>query len=142
MRKLTYFAVFEPIKEGFSVYFPDFAGCISFGKTYEEAQREAVDALSLHIYGMEKDEEKIPMPSKIPVVDPDTARGYILSPVSIFPDMIKNELDNKKVKTNVTIPSWLKDLAEKEGVNFSRVLETALIEYLYVDQKPKFKSKK
>lgn len=45
-------------------------------KTVEEAISEAVDALSLHIYGMGKDGDKIPMPSKVPVVDPDTASGY------------------------------------------------------------------
>lgn len=135
MRRLTYFAVFEPTKNGFSVYFPDFPGCISFGRTFEEAQKEAVDALSLHVYGMEKDGDILPLPCKIPSVDPDTARGYILSSVIIFPDMTKNELENKKVKTNVTIPSWLKDLAEMEGVNFSRLLETALIEYLHVEKK-------
>lgn len=135
MRRLTYFAIIEPSKSGYSVYFPDFLGCISYGITYEEAQKGAADALSLHVYGMEKDGERLPLQGKVPFIYPEAAKGYILSPISIFPDMTKNEIDNKKVKTNVTIPSWLKDLAEMEGVNFSRLLETALIEYLHVEKK-------
>lgn len=47
-----------------------------------------------------------------------------------FPDVVRNEMDNKRVKTNVTIPAWLKEIAEERGVNYSRLLETALIEYL------------
>ncbi len=75
MRKLTYFAIFEPTEAGYSVYFPDLPGCISFGKNFEEAQKEAADALRLHLYGMEKDGEEIPLPSKEPQIGPDTAAG-------------------------------------------------------------------
>ncbi len=132
MRNLTYLAIFEPSKDGFGVYFPDLPGCISFGKTFEDAQREAIDALALHIYGMEKDGEKVPKPSKSPAVAPETTPGYFVAPVTVFPDMVKNELDNKKVKTNVTLPTWLKDAAEQKGVNYSRILETALIDYLNI----------
>lgn len=133
MRKLTYLAVFEPSKDGFGVYFPDLPGCISFGETFEDAQKQAADALALHIYGMEKDGENLPKPSKSPVVEPETADGYFVAPVTVFPDMIKKELDNKKVKTNVTLPTWLKEAAEQHGVNYSRILETALIDYLNIN---------
>ena len=54
MRKLTYFAVFEPSPEGYGVYFPDLPGCVSLGRDFEQAQRNAGEALGLHIYGMEK----------------------------------------------------------------------------------------
>lgn len=132
MRKLIYLAVFEPSKDGFGVYFPDLPGCISFGKTFEDAQKQAADALALHLYGMEKDGEKLPKPSKDPVVEPETADGYFVAPVTVFPDMVRNELDNKKVKTNVTLPTWLKEAAEQQGVNYSRILESALIDYLNI----------
>lgn len=136
MRKVTYPAVFEPCGEGYSVYFPDLPGCISYGESYEEAQREAEDALGLHLYGMEKDGETIPAPSKKPQVDPETAPGYLLSLVSVYPDMVANELDNRRVKTNVTLPAWLKEAAEKEGVNYSKVLEAALTDYIRSRGKP------
>ncbi len=130
MRKLTYLAIFEPSTSGYSVYFPDLPGCISFGSTFEDAQKEAADALGLHLYGMEKDGEALPAPSKTPCVDADTTSGYLVSPVVVFPDMVKNELDNKRVKTNVTLPTWLKETAELNHVNYSKVLESALIDYL------------
>ncbi len=136
MRKLTYFAVFEPVETGYSVYFPDLPGCVSCGEDFEEAQRQAADALGLHLYGMEKDGDEIPAPSKAPQVDPETAAGYILSPVSVFPDIIRNELDNRAVKTNLTIPAWLKEMAEAQGVNYSKVFQAALMDYLGVNQAP------
>jgi post-segregation antitoxin (ccd killing protein) len=34
------------------------------------------------------------------------------------------------VKTNITVPAWLKEMAEKEGVNYSKLFQAALIDYL------------
>lgn len=130
MRKLTYLAVFEPSGAGYSVYFPDFPGCVSYGETFDIAQKEAADALALHIYGMDKDGDEIPKPSLKPQIDPETSDGYIIAAISTFPDLVKRELDNKKAATNVTLPVWLKELAEQNKVNYSRILETALIDYL------------
>ena len=130
MRKLTYLAVFEPCENGYSVYFPDLPGCISYGETFDEAQKEAADALGLHIYGMEKDGEQIPQPSKMPNIDPETVPGYLVSPISVYPDLVANELDNKRVKTNVTLPAWLKEAAEEQHVNYSKILEAALVDYI------------
>ena len=130
MRKVSYPAVFEPSGDEYSVYFPDLPGCISYGASYEEAQREAEDALELHLYGMEKDGKTIPAPSKRPKIDPETAPGYLLSLVTVYPDMVANELDNRRVKTNVTLPAWLKEAAENEGVNYSKLLEAALTDYI------------
>jgi predicted RNase H-like HicB family nuclease len=129
MRKLTYYAIFEPTQEGYGVYFPDLPGCISFGKDFGQAQRNATEALGLHIYGMERDGDEIPEPSKKPHIDPETAGGYIMVPISVFPKL-RNESDNRAVKTSVTMPAWLKELAEAQGVDFSKVLLAALMEYL------------
>ena len=134
MRKLTYLAVFEPTSNGYSVYFPDLPGCVSFGETIETAQKAASEALGLHIYGMEQDYEALPEATTAPAIDPATTAGYILSPVTVYPDVVKNELDNRRVKTNVTIPAWLKEIAEKEDVNYSRLLEIALVDYLGIQR--------
>jgi predicted RNase H-like HicB family nuclease len=130
MRKLTYLAIFEPTGTGYSVYFPDLPGCVSYGEDFEEAKMHATEALELHIYGMEKDGDEIPASSKSPKVDSETAAGYFVSPVTIFPDIVKNELDNRAVKTNLTIPAWLKEMAETQGVNYSKVFQAALMDYL------------
>lgn len=128
MRKLTYLAVLEPSSDGYGVFFPDLPGCFSFGSTLAEAQANAREALELHIYGLEKDNDPIPEPSQDLSAE-DTA-GNIVCAVSIFPDIVRNEMDNRRVKTNTTIPAWLKELAEKQGVNFSKLLENSLKDYL------------
>ena len=50
--------------------------------------------------------------------------------VDIDFDEYKRKYDNRKVKKNCTIPSWLNEKAEAAGINFSRVLQEALIEKL------------
>ncbi len=128
MRKITYLAVLEPSDDGYGVFFPDLPGCISFGKDIEEAGINAKEALELHVYGMEVDKDKLPEPSRD--LSGEDVSGCIVTTITIFPDLVKNEMDNRRVKTNVTIPSWLKDMAEANNINYSRVLETALMDCL------------
>lgn len=128
MRKLTYLAVLEPSDDGYGVFFPDLQGCFSFGTTIFEAQSNAKEALELHIYGMEKDNDPVPPPTDN--LSPEDTAGAIVCAVSIFPDIVRHEMDNRRVKTNITIPAWLKETAEKQGVNFSKLLENSLMDYL------------
>lgn len=127
MKKLTYLAVFEPTGNGaFSVYFPQFPGCITCGENYEAAYKNATVALGMHLYSMYKDGDQISKANFDIEVDPDTQPGYLLTPISIYPKLIKNELDNKAVKTNITLPQWLKDWAVSENINLSQTLQTVL----------------
>jgi predicted RNase H-like HicB family nuclease len=61
-------------KSDFGVSFPDFPGVVTAGKTMQEAQRMAAEALSLHIEGMNEDGEQIPEPSTIDDIANDPAR--------------------------------------------------------------------
>ena len=129
LKQVTYQGVFEPTTgNGFSVYFPDLPGCTSHGETLSEAQKNAQDALGLHLYGMEQDGDQIPAPSDTPEVDPDTASGYLVCPVTVFPSLVRDELDNRRVKTNVTIPAWVRELALEKGLNCSKLLEAAILD--------------
>ena len=129
LKQVTYQGVFEPTdRSGFSVYFPDLPGCTSYGETLAEAQRNAKDALGLHIYGMEQDCDPIPEPSAVLKVDPETADGFLVCPVTIFPSIVRDELDNRRVKTNVTIPAWVRELAQEKGLNCSKLLEEAILD--------------
>lgn len=131
MKKLTYLAVFEPADNGaYSIYFPDLPGCISVGKDLEEASRMATEAASLHIYSMECDHEEIPVPSII--LSKEDTEGNIIMPITIHPDLFRMKKDNERVKTNITLPLWLKRIAEDQKVNYSRLLESALIDYLQI----------
>ncbi|MDR2177479.1 MAG: type II toxin-antitoxin system HicB family antitoxin [Treponema sp.] len=128
MRKLTYLAIFEAGETpGISVYFPGVPGCVSCGDDFDHALRMAKEALSLHLYGMEKDGE--PLPERTGKI-PKTGEGDMVVPVTVYPDMVKDEINNRREKTTVTIPHWLKEAAESEGLNYSRLLETAIKETL------------
>ncbi|MBS5787990.1 MAG: hypothetical protein KIC98_08780 [Clostridioides difficile] len=43
--------------------------------------------------------------------------------------------DNRAVKKNCTLPYWLSNAAEKEGINFSRILQDALKKELGLKEK-------
>ena len=130
MRKLTYLAVFESDeKSGISVYFPDFPGCVSCGDDFDHAVQMAKEALSLHIYGMEKDGEVLPERTEKIL---ELEAGDMVVPVTVYPDLVKDEINNRREKTTVAIPHWLKAAAEAEGLNYSRLLETAIKETLAI----------
>lgn len=60
-------------KSDFGVSFPDFPGCITAGKNLDEARRNAIEALTLHIEGMLEDGEKIPEASTLDDLSGDPA---------------------------------------------------------------------
>ena len=60
-------------KSDFGVSFPDFPGCVTAGKTLDEARRMAAEALGLHIEGMMEDGEAIPEASMLDDLTNDPA---------------------------------------------------------------------
>ena len=96
MRKLTYYAIFEPGNGCFGVFWPDLPGCVSMGDNLPQAEHMAVEALGLHIYGMERDGDALP-PVTFPPFD-DMPIGGIVMPITIYPDIVKNELDSRAEK--------------------------------------------
>lgn len=127
MDKVSYLAIMERADEGYSVYFPDVPGCISWGKDVEEAQIKAREALDLHLYGLVAENERLPEASASVKIQNPTD---IVCLISTYPQIFKERFENKKVKVNVTIPNWLKNQAVAEKVNFSQVLELSLKEML------------
>jgi predicted RNase H-like HicB family nuclease len=64
-------------KSDFGVSFPDFPGCVTAGRTLEEAKIMAVEALEGHIAEMQAEGEPIPTPASLDAVlaDPNFADG-------------------------------------------------------------------
>ncbi|TEB11689.1 type II toxin-antitoxin system HicB family antitoxin [Pelotomaculum propionicicum] len=129
--KYIFPAVFDPCEEGgFSVTFPDLPGCITEGDTLEEAFTMAREALELHLWGMEEDNDPIPWPTppnKVPVTE-----GGFTSLIEAIMPPIRDKMANKAVNKTLTLPKWLNDLAEKRKVSCSRLLQDALKDYLGV----------
>ncbi len=129
MDRYLYPAVFEKgdIK-GYTISFPDFAGCISEGVSIAEGLNMAREALELHIYGMEEDNEVLPTPSN--PFEISVSENSFVSIIEVWMPVVRDEMQNKAVKKTLTIPKWLNDVALENKVNFSQVLQTALKEYL------------
>jgi predicted RNase H-like HicB family nuclease len=72
-------------KSDFGVSFPDFPGCITAGKSLDEARRKAQEALAFHIAGMMEDGEKIPKPSKLDDLAGDPDRQNAVAFLLILP---------------------------------------------------------
>ncbi len=65
----AYPAVFNPIPDGgYEVSFPDFPGCVTFGRTFEEAQEKASEVLSLWIEQLEAEHKSIPHRKEHPII--------------------------------------------------------------------------
>jgi predicted RNase H-like HicB family nuclease len=80
----------------FGVSFPDFPGCVTAGRTLEEAREMAVEALTLHIAGMIEDGDALPEPSTLDQLAHDPAmRGAVAF-------LISAEAPEKTVRVNIT----------------------------------------
>jgi predicted RNase H-like HicB family nuclease len=116
--------------DGISIEFPDLPGCLPCGNTTGEAVANAKEALALHLYGMEEDNDVIPEPTDISKLKLDPNQFVVM--VEAWMPPFRDEMKNKAVKKTLTIPKWLDDLAVEKGVNFSRVLQETLRNYLGV----------
>lgn len=132
--KLVYPSIFTPLEqqEGFCVTFPDLPGCVTQGSSLTEAMEMAQDAACGWILDALEEGEQLPKPSNI---------SSVLSPQESFTSVVVLDIDsyaekygNKAVRKNCTIPSWLNTLAERDAVNFSSVLQEALIKKLNLNQ--------
>jgi predicted RNase H-like HicB family nuclease len=88
----------EPASD-YGVSFPDFPGCISAGKTIDEAKDLAYEALLFHWEGLREDGEPLPAPTNLEeiVADPENADAVAFLVVSL-PDAQK-----KAKRINITM---------------------------------------
>jgi len=67
---LEYPAIFNKAKEGgYNVSFPDFPGCVTFGKNFEEAEKKAKEVLELWIEELKANNQKIPVSKSRPIIN-------------------------------------------------------------------------
>lgn len=134
MLKLIYPACFYPNGSGYTVVVPDLPGCVTEGENIADAIEMAVDAASGWILDSIECGESIPAAttdiSKIPLEYPDGTVNFILLDME---DYAKKH-SNKAIRKNCTIPAWLCAAAEKRNINFSAVLQNALMEQLNIRQ--------
>ena len=112
------------------VYVPDF-DINTQGENVAEAIEMARDAIGLVGIDMQDDKKSLPSPTSIENIE--TGNG-IATLVDIDFDEYRRKNEMRSVKKNCTIPSWLNYEAEKRNINFSNVLQNALMEQLNISK--------
>lgn len=129
--KKVYSVVLTPAERGYVVYVPDL-DINTEGNDLADAIEMARDAIGIWGIAEEDAGRHIPEPSGNL---PDTADGEIVTLVDIDFAAYRRANDLRTIRKNVTVPSWLNDLAEKNGVNFSQVLQDGLKQTLNVQDR-------
>ncbi len=126
---LTYPAIFTYEDDQYWVEFVDLKGCFSDGKTLAEAMENAKEAMGLFLEDLEEYPKCTTDIKKIKLED-----NQIISFVTINLEEHRKKYENKSVKKTLSIPAWLNTMAEKENINFSQLLQKALMDTLNVDK--------
>lgn len=127
--KKTYPVILTLDESGYTVYIPDFDANTQ-GEDLTEAIEMARDAIGLMGIDMEDDKKQLPEPSDLQQIV--ASEGDIVSLVDVDFSEYRRRNEQKVVKKNCTIPSWLCYEAERANINFSQVLQTALKRELHI----------
>jgi len=127
----SYIAVVSFDDDGISIDFPDLEGCFTCAKNEKEIYKAAREVLGLHMWSMEKDNESIPDPSSIKAIKLEANETTML--IEVFMPPVRDRINNKVVKKTLTIPQWLNIEAERQGVNFSLILQNGIKQYLHLE---------
>lgn len=125
MAEYVYPAVFHANDDGsYTITYPDIPGCISEGKSLENALYMAQDALTQWMEYLADSKEAAPVASR--VQDVHIGQGE-------FVNLIRADVkDNRAVRRTVSIPKWMDEQVTSAGISLSRVLQDALKERLGV----------
>lgn len=126
MNKLFYPAIFHKAEEGgFWISFPDLPECFSQGENMEQAYEMAVEALGLALTSRKQEKQPIPVASDPSALTVES--GSFLVVVEFDMLAYKKRTNSRAVKKTLSIPEWLNEEAIAMGINFSQVLQEALI---------------
>jgi len=90
--------IHKEAKSDYGVSFPDLPGCITAGRTLDEARALAAEALAFHLEGMIMDGEPIPEPSSLSAIMADAVNK---DGVAILVDAPQQK--SKSVRVNITL---------------------------------------
>jgi len=124
--KAVFTASLYPLEDGtgFQACVPDVPGCVTTGRDLQDTLDNIRDALGGCLCALEDVNEPLPaprMPQDFPS-EPDATR--ILIDVDTLQYRIHT--DTRAVRKNVSLPSWMNAMADRQGINCSQVLQEAL----------------
>ncbi len=122
MNKYFYPAIFSKEGEAYNVKFIDFDDIFTFGIGLEDAYYMAQDAL----YNMLPEyKDKLPQATtnymKIKLNNDE-----FITMVELDVAEHERRISSKTVKTTVTMPEWLKNMADVKGLNYSKLLQESI----------------
>lgn len=127
MNQYFYPAIFHNDEHGgYWISFPDFPECMTQGETMEEAYKMAVEAMGLCIDERVKNKEELPKASS--PVDYIVEQGDFSCLIEFDLLKYRRTHNTKAVKKTLSIPEWLNEAAIAENINFSQVLQDALMQ--------------
>lgn len=122
--KKVYPALIAPTESGgYFIRVPDVSGCITTGKTLEEALDNIRDALAGCLCVLEDVGQPLPKASE-PLAVADGSSAVVLVDVDLL--KYRQETDTRAVRKNVSLPAWMSNMADKQGINCSQLLQKAL----------------
>ncbi len=96
---MNYIAIIHKDSDSeYGVSFPDFLGCVTCGKTIDEAKDMAFEALNFHIQGMRGDGEDIPAPTTLEQI---TATEDYKDSIAVL--LVEAKDADKIVRVNITM---------------------------------------
>jgi hypothetical protein len=100
-----------------------------------EAYKNAREVLEMVLRQMKKEGTPIPEPSKPEEITWHNEYEGYGGFVSLIEAWTENENDerNRSVRVNCTIPRWMKEYAEEEGLNFSAILQNGIRRQLHIE---------
>lgn len=127
MKQYFYPAIFHTAEEGgFWISFPDLPECLTEGDSIEEAYQMSIDALGLTLTDRIRNQEPIPVPSAPNQIPLDSADSQIII-IQFDMEAYQKKHNSRAVKKTLSIPEWLNEEAIAMGINFSQVLQEALL---------------
>ena len=133
----VYPAVFYEEEYKISVIFPDLGNLATFGDNVADAMRMAGDACGLYLFTALRDGDPLPTPSSLNEINPaailkdfemeSAAESAFVNMVLVDMTEYTRRHSDKAVKKTLSIPMWLNTLCEEKNINFSKVLQDALL---------------
>ncbi len=130
-KRMVYPIIITKETDGFYVSIPDFESATQ-GESIADAIMMARDAIGLMGIDMQDDGKELPLPNSTTY---EIREDDIVTLVDVDFADYRKRVDNKAVKKNCTIPYWLSVEAEKAGINYSRILQDALVSILGLSRK-------
>ncbi len=131
-RAIAYHAPGDGPADGWDVLFPDLPGCVSQGDSVEDALRNAVEALALHIEGTVAEGLDLPAPSGLTTKLPGWLRESDMA--DRVQALLQAEVPGKSARLNITMDAALVDrldvAARHDGTTRSAYLAQAVREKL------------